>query len=168
MVLAEFAGNTRRVLACLHELINALSRGSRGAFASFKSHRQLPMAALRGAAMAGLLAAHALAGQPLNATTAVNYTRCGRFQKVREKSCVADSPCVGAERFKDGPTASRAEAFALCDADPECDAVQQYGDKALINNNETAWAEPCGADICYMKCHDLGKDGVWSADASRS
>ena len=28
MVLAEFAGNTRRVLACLHELINALSRGS--------------------------------------------------------------------------------------------------------------------------------------------
>ena len=111
------------------------------------------MAALRGAAMAGLLAAHALAGQPLN------YTRCV-FQKVRRGSCAPEGPDHHRhDFFKDGPTASRAEAFALCDADPECDAVQQYGDKALINNNRTAWAEPCGADICYRKCHDLGKDG---------
>ena len=116
------------------------------------------MTALRGAAMAGLLATHALAGQPLNATPAVNYTRCV-FQKVRSATCALKGPNSRSRNFfKDGPTASRAEAFALCDADPECDAVQQYGDKALINNNETAWAEPCGADICYMKCHDLGKD----------
>ena len=109
--------------------------------------------------MAGLLAAHALAGQPLNATTAVNYTRCGQFQKVRENTCVAANACGGAERFKDGPTASRAEAFALCDADPECDAVQQYGDEALIKEEKDDWAESCGADTCYMKCKNLGKDG---------
>ena len=139
----------------MHE-INALSRGSEAAFASFKSHRQLPMTALRGAAVVGLLATHALAGQPLNATTAVNYTRCV-FQFVYGKTCAHEGRRNN-KFFKDGPTASQAEAFALCDADPECDAVQQYGDKALINNNETAWAEPCGADICYMKCHDLGKD----------
>ena len=72
--------------------------------------------------MAGLLAAHALAGQPLNATTAVNYTRCV-FQKVREGSCALGGR-DSHKGFKDGPTASRAEAFALCDADPECDAVQ--------------------------------------------
>ena len=43
------------------------------------------MTALRGAAVVGLLATHALAGQQLNATTAVNYgARRGRFQKVRE------------------------------------------------------------------------------------
>ena len=120
--------------------------------------RSSTMTALRGAAVVGLLATHALAGQSLNATTAVNYTRCV-FQKVRSATCALKGPNSRSRNFfKDGPTASRAEAFALCDADPECDAVQQYGDKALINNNETAWAEPCGADICYMKCHDLGKD----------
>ena len=107
--------------------------------------------------MVGLLATHALAGQPLNATTAVNYTRCV-FQEVLGKTC-AHKGRRNNKFFKDGPTASQAEAFALCDADPECDAVQQYGDKELISNNRTAWAEPCGADICYMKCHDLGKDG---------
>ena len=133
------------------------------------------MTALRGAAVVGLLATHALAGQRvvggfegvvrglrrlrgqlLNATTTEDYTRCV-FQKVPRATC--EIYCGESDKnFYDGPTASRAEAFALCDADPECDAVQQYGDKALINNNETAWAEPCGADICYMKCHDLGKD----------
>ena len=107
--------------------------------------------------MAGLLATHALAGQPLNATTAVNYTRCV-FQLAYGKTC-AHKGRRNNKFFKDGPTASQAEAFALCDADPECDAVQEYGDKELINNNRTAWAEPCGADTCYMKCHDLGKDG---------
>ena len=104
-----------------------------------------------------MLATHALAGQPLNATTAVNYTRCV-FQFVYGKTC-AHKGQRNNKFFKDGPTASQAEAFALCDADPECDAVQEYGDKALINDNRTAWAEPCGADTCYMKCHDLGKDG---------
>jgi len=101
--------------------------------------------------MVGLLATHALAGQQLN------YTRCV-FQKVPRATCAHEGQRK-TKFFKDGPTASRAEAFALCDADPECDAVQQYGDKELISNNRTAWAEPCGADICYMKCHDLGKDG---------
>ena len=134
------------------------------------------MTALRGAAVVGLLATHALAGQrvvggfegvvrglrrlrglPLNATTTEDYTRCV-FQKVPRATCAHEGERK-TKFFKDGPTASRAEAFALCDADPECDAVQQYGDKELISNNRTAWAEPCGADICYMKCHDLGKDG---------
>jgi hypothetical protein len=105
--------------------------------------------------MAGLLAAHALAGQPLNATTAVNYTRCGQFQKVRENTCVAANACGGAERFKDGPTASRAEAFALCDADPDCDAVQEYDGPAETND----WAEPCGAATCYKKCRRLCNKG---------
>ena len=74
--------------------------------------------------MIGLLATHALAGQPLNATTAVNYTRCV-FQKVRSATCALKGPNSRSRNFfKDGPTASRAEAFALCDADPECDAVQ--------------------------------------------
>ena len=115
------------------------------------------MTALRGAAVVGLLATHALAGQrvvggfegvvrglrrlrglPLNATTTEDYTRCV-FQKVRSATCALKGPNSRSRNFfKDGPTASRAEAFALCDADPECDAVQQYGDKALINNNETA------------------------------
>ena len=101
--------------------------------------------------MVGLLATHALAGQQLN------YTRCV-FQKVPRATCAHEGQRK-TKFFKDGPTASRAEAFALCDADPECDAVQQYGDKELISNNRTAWAEPCGADICYILCHDLGKDG---------
>ena len=118
------------------------------------------MTALRGAAVVGLLATHALAGQPLNATTAVNYTRCV-FQKVTgtTKRATCDNECGDWHRFKGGPTASRAEAFALCDADPECDAVQQYGDEALIKEEKDDWAEACGADICYMKCKDLGKDG---------
>ncbi len=125
--------------------------------------------------MVGLLATHALAGQRvvggfegvvrglrrlrgqlLNATTTEDYTRCV-FQKVPRATCAHEGQRK-TKFFKDGPTASRAEAFALCDADPECDAVQEYGDKALINDNRTAWAEPCGADTCYMKCHDLGKD----------
>ena len=81
------------------------------------------MAALRGAAVVGL-ATHALAGQQLNATTAVDYTRCV-FQKVPRATCEIE--CGDSHQFYDGPTASRAEAFALCDADPKCEAVQQYG-----------------------------------------
>ena len=85
--------------------------------------------------MVGLLATHALAGQPLN------YTRCV-FQKVRRGSCAPEGPDHHRhDFFKDGPTASRAEAFALCDADPECDAVQQYGDEALIKEERDDWAE---------------------------
>ena len=105
--------------------------------------------------MAGLLAAHATA---MNATNYTNtYARCV-FQKVRRTSCAHKSR-NSHHLFKGKPTASRAEAFALCDADPECDAVQQYGDEALIKEERDDWAEACGADICYMKCKDLGKDG---------
>jgi hypothetical protein len=114
------------------------------------------MTALRGAAMAGLLATHALAGQPLNATTAVNYTRCV-FQKVigTTKRATCDNECGDWHRFKGGPTASRAEAFALCDADPDCDAVQEYDGPAETNH----WAEPCGAATCYKKCRRLCNKG---------
>ena len=156
----------------MHE-INALSRGSEAAFACFKSHRQLPMTALRGAAVVGLLATHALAGQRvvggfegvvrglrrlrgqlLNATTAEDYTRCV-FQKVPRATC--EIYCGESDKnFYDGPTASRAEAFALCDRDPDCDAVQQYDGSEEITNG---WALPCDATTCYMKCRDLGKDG---------
>ncbi len=105
--------------------------------------------------MAGLLAAHATA---MNATNYTNiYTRCV-FQKVRRTSCAHKSR-NSHHLFKGKPTASRAEAFALCDADPECDAVQQYGDEALIKEEKDDWAESCGADTCYMKCKNLGKDG---------
>ena len=105
--------------------------------------------------MAGLLAAHATA---MNATNYTNmYTRCV-FQKVRRTSCAHKSR-NSHHLFKGKPTASRAEAFALCDADPECEAVQQYGDEALIKEERDDWAEACGADTCYMKCKDLGKDG---------
>jgi len=106
--------------------------------------------------MVGLLAAHALAA--LNATNFTDvYTRCV-FQKVRRTSCAHKSRNSD-HLFKGKPTASRAEAFALCDADPECDAVQQYGDKELIKEEDNDWAESCGADTCYMKCKNLGKDG---------
>ena len=156
----------------MHE-INALPNGSEAAFACFKSHRQLPMTALRGAAVVGLLATHALAGQRvvggfegvvrglrrlrgqlLNATTTEDYTRCV-FQKVPRATC--EIYCGESDKnFYDGPTASRAEAFALCDRDPDCDAVQQYDGSEEIANG---WALPCGATTCFMKCRDLGKDG---------
>ena len=131
------------------------------------------MTALRGAAVVGLLATHALAGQrvvggfegvvrglrrlrgqPLNATTTEDYTRCV-FQKVPRATC--EIYCGESDKnFYDGPTASRAEAFALCDRDPDCDAVQQYDGSKEITNG---WALPCDATTCYMKCRDLGKDG---------
>ena len=112
------------------------------------------MTALRGAAVVGLLATHALAGQPLNATTTEDYTRCV-FQKVPRATC--EIYCGESDKnFYDGPTASRAEAFALCDRDPDCDAVQQYDGSQEITNG---WALPCDATTCYMKCRDLGKDG---------
>ena len=103
-----------------------------------------------------MLATHALAGQPLNATTAVNYTRCV-FQKVigTTKRATCDNECGDWHRFKGGPTASRAEAFALCDADPDCDAVQEYDGPAETNH----WAEPCGAATCYKKCRRLCNKG---------
>ena len=123
--------------------------------------------------MVGLLATHALAGQRvvggfegvvrglrrlrgplLNATTAEDYTRCV-FQKVPRATC--EIYCGESDKnFYDGPTASRAEAFALCDRDPDCDAVQQYDGSEEIANG---WALPCGATTCYMKCRDLGEDG---------
>ncbi len=119
--------------------------------------------------MVGLLATHALAGQKwelkllksrylrglqqLNATTAVDYTRCV-FQKVPRATCEIE--CGDSHQFYDGPTASRAVAFALCDADPKCEAVQQYGAPEEITDG---WAERCGAGTCYMKCKNLGKDG---------
>ena len=37
--------------------------------------------------------------------------------------------------------------------------MQQYGDEALIKEEKDDWAESCGADTCYMKCKNLGKDG---------
>ena len=98
--------------------------------------------------MVGLLATHALAGQQLN------YTRCV-FQKVPRATCAHEGQRK-TNFFKDGPTASRAEAFALCDADPKCEAVQQYGAPEEITDG---WAERCGAGTCYMKCKNLGKDG---------
>ena len=130
------------------------------------------MAALRGAAVVGLLATHALAGQrvvggfegvvrglrrlrgqPLNATTTEDYTRCV-FQKVPRATCAHEGQRK-TKFFKDGPTASRAEAFALCDADPDCDAVQEYD--GPVETNE--WAEPCGAATCYKKCRRLCNKG---------
>ena len=123
--------------------------------------------------MVGLLATHALAGQRvvggfegvvrglrrlrgqlLNATTTEDYTRCV-FQKVPRATC--EIYCGESDKnFYDGPTASRAEAFALCDRDPDCDAVQQYDGSKEITNG---WALPCDATTCYMKCRDLGEDG---------
>ena len=91
--------------------------------------------------------------QQLNATTAVDYTRCV-FQKVPRATCEIE--CGDSHQFYDGPTASRAEAFALCDRDPDCDAVQQYDGSKEITNG---WALPCDATTCYMKCRDLGEDG---------
>ena len=78
------------------------------------SPQQPAAATMRGAAMAGLLAAHATA---MNATNYTNtYARCV-FQKVRRTSCAHKSR-NSHHLFKGKPTASRvspnAKAYRLC------------------------------------------------------
>ena len=74
---------------------------------------------------------------PANVT---NYTRCV-FQRVKKVKCY---DTYGEKLW------SKDEAFALCDADPECDAVQK-------------WKKNIGSDVTRYKLCSLGKDACGRA-----
>ena len=61
---------------------------------------------------------------PANVTTAANYTRCV-FQRVNKVECSDGGATVDRKVTYGEELWSKDEAFALCDADPECDAVQK-------------------------------------------
>ena len=74
---------------------------------------------------------------PANVTTTANYTRCV-FQELRHE--VACHPENEKKRNLYEKVRSMDEAFALCDADPKCDAVQRTPHRKG-NNNGMEWED---------------------------
>ena len=78
--------------------------------------------------------------------TAANYTRCV-FQRVENVACHNEDH--KSERKLYGETyQSRDEAFALCDADPECDAVQKHDARKHNRKNSVYQRCSVGKDAC--------------------
>ena len=82
---------------------------------------------------------------PVN-VTAANYTRCV-FQKIRGAACHNEDH-KSEQKLYGSTYQSMDEAFALCDADPKCDAVQKH-DKENQDSKKK--------NTVYQRC-SLGKD----------
>ncbi len=82
---------------------------------------------------------------PANVTT--NYTRCV-FQRVNKVECSDGGATVERKVTYGEELWSKDEAFALCDADPECDAVQKW--KKNVGKGKSTRYKLCslGKDAC--------------------
>ena len=81
-----------------------------------------------------------------------NYTRCV-FQRVNKVECSDGGAMVDRKVTYGEELWSKDEAFALCDADPECDAVQKW--KKNVGEGKSTRYKLCslGKDACGRARH---------------